>query len=435
MRREHLHDVNLPGPHNLVQATLDNGMQLLIYESWASETVVLDAYVPGGIWAEPPDKAGLAYITAGMLRRGAAGRTFDQINEMVESVGASFGFECGRHILAFDGKSLAEDFPLVCRLLADALQDPLFAADQFEQLKAAVINRIRERDNNPRSVAHRLFREHLYPAGHPYHRSLIGYIETVSGLGRDEAEDYYRRAFTPQGGWVVVCGAIQPAQAIDLLAETVGQWQVHDVRVPDAVPRGPDLPAEKVVVHQLLPGKSQNDIVIGWPGIYRRHPDYFPLLVCNAILGSFGLGGRLGQRVREEQGLAYYAYSSFSVNRGTGTWYAVAGVNPKNVQTALSSILEEITRIRHEPVTDEELADVKANLTGSLPLRLESHAGIAGNLLTMAWYELGLDFLLRYAQEVNAVGKEDVLRVAQTYLHPERYVLAVAGPEYVEASS
>ncbi len=416
----------LPAPNTIVSATLANGLTALVYENHASPTVVLDAYLPGGSLGEPANQAGLANLTATLLRRGTLHRPFDAINETVETAGASFGFGSGRHVTSFDAKCLPEDIDLVLDLLAESLAEPAFDEGQLAQIRAQILTGIQERKHNPRAMASLAFREMLFP-DHPYGRSLSGYEETVSGLTRADVQDFYRRTTGPTGGIVVLAGALPADEAIARLERTLGAWRQPEATAPALTPPV-TFPAETVTRSITLPGKSQSDIVLGWPGIPRRHPDYFPVLLGNAILGQFGMGGRLGANVREKQGMAYYAYSSVEANTAYGSWSASAGVNPANVAQTLATIRSEIVRITQEPVTAEELADVQANLTGSLPLRLETNGGIAGTVLDMAWYALGLDYLLTYPEQVRAVTPDDILRVAQTYLHPDRQVVVVAGP-------
>jgi zinc protease len=130
-----------------------------------------------------------------------------------------------------------------------------------------------------------------------------------------------------------------------------------------------------------LAGKTQSDVVLGWPGLARRDPDFMKAFLANTVLGVFGMMGRLGDSVRDEQGLAYYVYSSLQAGLGAGPWVAIAGVSPASVDRAIDGILEQVQRLRTEPVPAGELADSQAFLTGSMPLRLETNEGLAGTLL------------------------------------------------------
>ncbi len=417
----------IPGPHNIVTGELSNGLRVWVYENFETQTVSLQGYAPGGSINESPEQAGLANLTSVMLRRGTLKHDFDALNEAVEGMGASFDFDTGRHSFGFDAYSLAEDFGDVLGLLAESLIIPAFPEDELAKSRSRILTRLNEQRHSTRAMADRTFRKHLYPPGHPYRESLLGRPETVKRLTRDHLVHFYEEKVDPSKGVVVVVGAIAAEEALTKLEQALGGWRHPRARPNRAIPPRPVLPG-KIEVDVMVQGKSQSDIIIGWPGITRTDPDYYPMLVCNAILGRFGTGGRLGRRIRKELGLAYYAYSTFSANFGAGVWKAGAGVNPVNIEKTVAAILEEIARITAEPVTVEELTDVQSNLTGSLPLRLETNTGIGSYLLIMAWYDLGMDYLMRYGARIRAVGVEDVLRVAQTYLSVDAYVLAIAGP-------
>jgi zinc protease len=179
----------------------------------------------------------------------------------------------------------------------------------------------------------------------------------------------------------------------------------------------------------LMPGKTQTDLVMGVPSMTRQDPDFYAAVLANTVLGVFGMMGRLGESVRERQGLAYYAYSALQVDKGPGPWVAVAGVDPANVAQAIASIEKEIARMASDLVSEEELGDSKAYLTGSLPLRLETNEGVAGIILDMEWYGLGLDYLLRYPGLIQSVTPGQVREVIARYLRSDAYALGMAGPQ------
>ncbi len=148
----------------------------------------------------------------------------------------------------------------------------------------------------------------------------------------------------------------------------------------------------------------------------------------NSVLGQFGMMGRVGKSVREESGLAYYAYSNLNAGLGPGSWTVSAGVNPANVDRASDLIVKELKRFAAEGVSAEELEDSQANFIGRLPLSLESNAGVAGALLNIDRFGLGLDYYQRYESLVRGVNREDVVRTARRFIDPDRLVIATAGP-------
>jgi zinc protease len=168
--------------------------------------------------------------------------------------------------------------------------------------------------------------------------------------------------------------------------------------------------------------------VAGVTGPERRSEDFLPAALGNNILGVFGMMGRVGEAVREDAGLAYYAYSSLSGGMGPGPWYVSAGVDPQNIEQALDLINQEVDRFASQLVTPEELADSQSNFVGRLPLSLESNSGMASAILNLERYDLGLDYYRRYPDLVRAVTSEEVLEAAHRYWLPERLGVGIAGP-------
>lgn len=417
--------MSIPGPNDILRQELPNGIVVLVRENHTSPSVVVSGYLEVGSRDEPPQKAGLADFTASALSRGTVRRTFDQIYEEVESVGASFGVSAGVSRTSFGAKSLAEDLPRILDVLADVLRNPVFPPREVEKLRGEILTDLEERAHDTRRMASLTFRELAYP-DHPYGRSVDGYIETVSPLTADDLAEFYRAHYTPRGMVIAVVGAVKAEEAVRMVGDAFGDWEGP---APDRPPLPPVPPPDRVREKFVpIPGKTQTDIVLGWPGPARTDPAFLDAVVCNTILGVFGMMGRLGEKVRDELGLAYYSYSRVEGGSGPGPWTVIAGVNPVNVPRALETILAEIRRIREEPVPPEELADSQAFLVGSLPLRLETNEGVAAAILDMERYNLGLDYLQRYGDLIREITPERVQAAAQRWLNPDAYVLALAGP-------
>ena len=425
--------VKLPGPDDVTRTTLPNGMTLLVRENWANPSVVVNGVLRGGSANETREQAGLAQFTAALLTRGTTSRSFEDIAETVESVGASIGVGSGVYLSTFGGKCLHEDLPTLLTLLGEVLQSPSFPSEQVERVRGQILNGIRQRETSTSAVARLAFWSTLYPPHHPFAWPLSGTHETIAALTRDDIARFYADYYTPQGSLLIVVGAVHTPDLVRLAESTLGAWQ--------ASPRFPPPPAPWEATDNLvtlgevrretrsLPGKTQSDLVLGLPGLSRRHPDYLALAMMNSVLGELGPGGRLGTRIRENEGLAYYARSSLDAGLSAGPWYAYAGVNPRHVERAVDLIVEEMRRVRETLIDERELADVKAYWVGSLPLDVETNEGVASELRNMELYNLGLDYLYRYPGLVNAISVENVQAVAQRWLTPDAYVLTVAGPE------
>jgi zinc protease len=418
--------MSIPGPNDITRHELFNGIVVLVRENHSSPSVFISGCLSVGAHDEPPEQAGLAAFTASTLMRGTVHRTFEQVYEGLESVGASAGINGGMHTTGFGAKSLTEDLPLVLDVLADVLRYPSFPAGEVEKLRGEFLTALEERAHDTRRMANLAFHELAYPPEHPYARSHVGYTETISGLRRDDVADFYAGGYGPRGMIIVVVGDVKTEDALSWVEDAFGDWDGPTYERAPFPEVSPITEVRSRIVS--IPGKTQLDIVLGYPGPSRIAPDFLDAIVCNTILGVFGLMGRLGESVRDEQGLAYYSFSRVDGGFGPGPWRFIAGVDPSKVEQASESIRAEIRRICEEPVGRKELADNKAFITGSLPLRLETSSGVARAILDMERYDLGLDYLQRYTSLIDQITPEQVQAVAQRWLDPDAYALAVAGP-------
>lgn len=416
----------LPGPENVTRVELPNGITVLCRSNFNSPSVVVSGFVNAGSLYDSDEKLGTAHFTAGMLMRGTQKRSFQQIFDALETNGATLGFGASVHTTSFGGRALAEDLPLLLGLLSECLQQPVFPAGQMERLRAQMLTGLAIRAQDTAETASLAF-DNLVFAGHPYARPDDGYPETIARITRDDLAEFHRRYFGPRGMVVVVVGGVEAAHAVEQVQAALGGWQNPDMPVEPSLPELQPL-RQTVRRHLPLPGKSQTDLVIGTLGPRRKSPDYLPASLGNSILGQFGMMGRIGDVVREQAGLAYYASTNLNSWIGGGSWEVSAGVNPANLERAVELILAELRRFVLHGVTADELADVQSSFIGRMPLSLESNGGVAGALLNLERFGLGMDYYQRYPEMVQAVTAEQILHTARTYLDPERLAIISSGP-------
>ena len=418
---------SLPGPDDIRRVPLGNGIVVLARANFNSPSVVISGYLPAGGLFDPDDQLGLASFTASGLMRGTASHTFQEIYDLLESAGASLGFNGGTHTTGFGGRALVDDLDLLLRILGDALRSPSFPLENVERLRAQILTGLAIRAQDTGEMASLTFDQIVY-AGHPYARPEDGYPETVQGISREDLAAFHKVHYGPRGMVIAVVGAIDPDQAVEKVARVLGDWENPEQPVPPELPPL-NLPEGQPLRKVEIPGKYQADIILGSAGPTRRSPDFFPAALGNSILGQFGMMGRIGDAVREQAGLAYYAYSSLAAGSGPGPWEVIAGVDAAHVDRAIELILEELGRFTSEPVATEELEDSKASFIGRLPLSLESNSGVATALVNLERYDLGLDYYQRYPGLVQEVTADQVLETARRYLSSGRLATAVAGPQ------
>ena len=415
-------------PHiELKERTLPNGIRLLGHFDPTSDAAVFDIRLAAGSIADG-SLPGLAAFTSRMLSRGSAGHTFAELNEELDSLGAAISAGAGREYADVTGKCLKEDAPRLVELIADLLLHPTFPDDELERVREQSLNGLKQVLNDTRAVAGQDLREMIYPEGHPYRHRALGTNESLRAITRDDLLRFHHDHFRPDQTIVAVAGGLEVEAAWTLIEDALGSWRAEG---PTPVVDIPDVePPVAVERHEsTVPGKIQADIALGIPSMSRADPDYEALRMANMILGRLGMMGRLGASVRERQGMAYYASSSLGVGLGRGIWSAYAGVDPANIERAIESILEEIDKLRNEPVTDEELADAKSFLIGSLPLGMESSDSIADSALDIAFYNLGIDYVDLLPARIRALTTADVQSAAQRYLLTDRLAIAVAKPD------
>lgn len=416
---------SIPCSANIRQIALDNGIRVLAYENFASPAVVVSGYLQAGARDESPAEAGLAGFTTDCMMRGTQRFTYEQIFEQVESIGANLSVSAGMHTTGFFAKSLVEDLPLMLDLLSDVVIRPTFPEAEVERERGEWLTGLDERANSTRAMAGLAFNELCYPEGHSYHYSTDGYPETARAIARNQVADFHRGFFAPQGMVITVVGAIDAGQACDQAARAFGDWQA--ARPPRAeLPPAPPI-SGRLRRHVAMPGKSQTNLLWGYPGPSRSDPDWIALSLMNSILGQFGMYGRLGESVRKEEGLVYYIGSRFEGGLGPGAWYVYAGTNPATVDRVVDISLGEVRRIRSRKVTAVELDDNQRYFIGVTPLQLETNEGIAGQILNMERYQLGLDYLAQYPGLVQSITLQNIQAVARKWLGTEDFVLATAG--------
>jgi zinc protease len=413
---------------------LANGATIIAKESRATPAVTIHASLLAGTVYDPPGFPGLSHFVSRTVDRGTSSRSADDIAELLDSRGVSLSVLVNRHAMSLVCTCLVEDYQAIMSLLAEMLRSATFPESEVETRRGEIITLIRQDEDNPATVAAEGLMAMLYGPDHAYGRPTRGTIESVQRIDAAALRAFHALRFRPQFLSLVIVGDLECAHAIDVAAETLDEWRGDDAAAEApacesfdwlAVPPAPV--ARRIRVVPMM-NKAQTDIAYGFTSITRSDPAFFAYTLMNNILGQYSLGGRLGDSIRERQGMAYYVSSGMDASVIPGPLMVRAGVSPDNVTRAVASIDEELQRMAVDGPTEDELAESRQYLIGSMPRNLETNLGIANYLQMMEFFGLGLDYDLRLPGLLRAVTLDQVHTAARQALDPSRASIVVAGP-------
>jgi zinc protease len=408
---------------NPVRFVTPNGLTVLVVEQHALPIVQVHALIKTGSAQDPPDKPGLANLVASLLDEGTTTRSAKQIAERIEFVGGSLVTRAMEDFSTTSARVLRKDLKLGFDLLADILLRPSFPEQELERVRSLLYGQVVSEQDDPGMVAAKAFNRLVFD-GHPYRWPVIGTEESLGKITRADVQAFYLQEYLPNQTTLTIVGDATVEEARALVAQHFGDWKPGRVEARTVASPAPiDKPVSKLIEKDL----SQATIIVGHLGISRTNPDYYPVLVMNYILGGSGFSSRLMDEIRDNQGLAYGVGSSFHANLMPGAFLISLQTRNEAANQAIAGVLNELKRMRESPVADEELADAKAYLMGSFPLRLDTTAKLAEVVSQVEFFGLGLDYFTEYPRWIERVTKEDVLRVAKQYLHPDRYALVLVG--------
>ncbi len=400
-----------------------NGITVLFLEQHFLPTVEIHALVKVGSAQDPPDKAGLANLTASLLDEGTVTQTSRQFAEQIDFVGGSLRAHATEDFTTASARVLKKDADLGFTLLADMLQHPAFHKQEFERVRTQILGEIISDDDDPGNVAMKAFHQLIFH-GHPYSWPAHGTEETLNKITVADVQQFHAREYVPNQTILVIVGDLTQDQAAMLVQTHFGSWKKgtpapYQLRKP--------APIDRKMVQLIEKDLTQSTIVLGHTGISRANPDYYAITVMNYILGAGGFSSRLMDSIRDKQGLAYGIMSQFDTRLMPGAFFISLQTRADVTNQAITGVLNEIKWIRDAPVTDQELSEAKSFIVGSFPLRVDSSAKLANVLAQVEFYNLGLDYFTQYPKAIEKVTKDDVLRVAKQYLDPQHYALIVVG--------
>ncbi len=407
------------------------GIEAWLVEDHANPIIALDlAFRDGGSVVDPEGREGLANMVSGLIDEGAGELDSRSFRREMENRSISLSFSAGLDSFFGGIQTLTKHRDKAFELLRLALTEARFDEEPVERIRSQILARLARDSEDPDTIAVLTMRRLLLP-DHPYRRPLRGTAESVGSVTRDDLVSFTQRVFSRDRLVVGVAGDITPEDLATLLDKTfLGLPETGDsVEVAAAVPKAE---GDVVVVERDIP---QSTAIFGHAGIRRDDPDYYAARVVNYVLGGGSFASRLYEEVREKRGLAYSVYSYLQpLDHGAMILGGVATQNGRFGES-LDLIRSEWKRMAESGPTEEELKDAKTYQTGSFPLRLSSTGRIARMMVGIQMQELGIDYLDRQKDLIEAVTPEDAKRVARRIFDPEALTFVVVGrPDGVEST-
>jgi zinc protease len=409
-----------------VRTVLDNGAVVIAKQSQTTPAVTVHAAFDAGTVFDPPHLSGLAHFVSRTIDRGTATRPAETIADELDRRGVSLATSVNRHVLSLVCTCLVDDLEPILQILADIVMHPVFPENEIATRRAEIITLIRQDEDNPAVVAMEGFLAELYGPSHGYGQRPRGTVDSVEAIDRDALQRFHTARFGPGSLSLVIVGDIEPVRGVEAARAAFGEWKTLSPGTVELPVTPPSL-ARRVRVVPMM-NKAQADVAYGFTSIRRSDSDYYAFWLMNNILGQYSLGGRLGGSIRERQGMAYYAFSSLDANVIPGPLTIRAGVSPANVERAVASIDDELSRFAADGPTDGEMAESKQYLIGSMPRTLETNLGIAVFLQTEEFFGLGVDYDIRVPDLLTAITRDEVHEAARRTLRPARATVVVAGP-------
>jgi zinc protease len=402
------------------KAVLSNRLVILHSEDHSLPFVTLQLLIDGGSRRDPVGQEGLARIAANGLLLGTSKHTVEAINQELDFMGASLVASSGRDYSTLSLRFLKKDLDGALGLFMEALTEPTFPDEEIKREVEKTLAAIQSEEDQPGEVAEKEFQKALFltsPYGHP----AIGTKESLPRITRDAISQFYKTYYHPNNCILVVVGDISSEEVKTKLLprfEKMESVELPTEAFNSVFANGP----ETIKINREI---TQANIIIGNDGISRGNPDFYAVSVMNYILGGGGFASRLLEEIRNKRGLAYSVTSFFDAGKYPGSFQIELQTKNSSAAEAISLARRQMELIQKEPVLDKELESAKKYLIGSFPMRLDTQGKLAAFLLQVLYYGLGPDYPEKYPSLIKSVSKDDILRVAKKYLHPESCIVVM----------
>ncbi len=425
-----------PGPITLIgfpkfiTTQTPGGTPLYLVENHEQPLVSLTLYIRDGSAYDTPATQGLSAMTAELLTKGTASRTATEIAEEIDFVGGSLGASSSWDSSTISTAVLTRYLPTALDLFSDVVLNPAFAGAELDRAKLQRIASITQAKSDPGYLSETIFSRIIFES-HPYALEAGGTEETIPTFTPDALRSHYSGISSPGNSFFIAAGDVSESDLLGMIGHRFGSWKNIPVHSKDTA--APLLQKKNRVALVEKAQAVQSAIRVGHIGIARNHPDYVACYVLNTLLGGY-FNSRINLNLREKHGFTYGARSFFDTRKQTGAFAVSTEVRTEVTARAVEEIINELNLIRKEPVSPDELSMVKNYIIGSFPLSIETPQQVASRIATLALYGLDANYYDTFRDTVAALSREDLLRMAETYIHPDSVTIAASGDTKVLAN-
>ena len=425
-----------PGPAReyhfptFVRDRLENGLNVIVANVPKLPIVSVVMVVDATALSDEKGKEGVAELTAKALREGTTSRDGTELALDLEKLGTSLEAGADWDSTVASMTVLKNHLSEAFQIFAEVITSPAFNEEDIERLKAERLAERMQILDEPRGLAEESFSRFVYAEKARFANPMSGSTKSVSAIRCDDIDAFYRNNYVPQAMTLIMAGDITPEDGIELATKAFGEWKAERA----ATPVNADTPARASRAVEIVAkaDAAQSEIRIGHVGVPRSHPDYFRIVVMNAVLGGL-FSSRINLNLREANGYTYGASSYFDWRRQSGPFVISTAVQSEVTAAAITETLKEIERMRAEKISEDELTLATSYLEGVFPIRYETTAAIASALANLATFGLPEDYYDTYRENIGAVTTRHVLNAARKYVKPEELQIVVVGnPELIK---
>src|SRR5947207_8372317 len=403
---------------------LDNGLSVIVAPVRKLPVVTVLAVIDAGANRDKNGIEGLAQLTAELLREGTDKHNGIEILEGFERLGSSIEAGADWDSTVVSMTLLRDHLTTGLPLFAEVLRTPSFPSHEVERLKAERLAERLQILSEPRGLADEAFARFLYAPGSRYAEPIGGTSKSISAITRENVTEFFGSFYVPTSATVIIVGDVDAGEALDMVRDAFGQW--HGSAAPAVDSKPADNRAGRSLEIVDKSDAAQSELRLGHIGIPRSHPDYFKVVIMNALLGGL-FSSRINLNLRERHGYTYGASSYFDWRRAPGPFLISTAVQSEVSAEAIRETLIEIDGMRDKEVPADELSLATDYLEGVFPIRYETTSAIASALANIVIFNLREDFYDTYRDNIRAVTPGDVLVAARTHVHPEKLIGVVVG--------